>query len=732
MWLAAAVSLALVHADVVDFASGALLEDVTVLVQDGLITGISANAAVPADAEVLDLRGRTLVPGFIDVHSHVSTSEEALRALRSGITTLRVLGVEHYKDVGLRELRRRGAIEGPEIFAAGYHVGPGPSRSASDEPPESLFLDEPELADLKEGISGPESYRRVTRANLSRGVDWIKTTATARAGRPDTDPREQLMSREELEAVVLEARGAGIGVAAHAHGDEGALAAVEAGVESIEHGTYLSEATLSRMRERGTFLVPTMSVVRDLTEPGGNYDHPFLQVRGRHMLPRVQEVVRRARALGVAVATGTDTGFDAANTIRVQHEIQALAACGYPPLDALRAATVNGAELLGISLRTGALRPGLEADLVAVEGNPLSNLAALDDVLLVVNDGRVVLDRLRFDLAEGEPRRSPIERIAFGSDNEQDKPQEIWEAILASEPDVFVFAGDNIFADTTDPIVYRREYGKLAAKSGFQSIRRRAATLAVWDDHDFGENDAGRDFPGKEAAKEIFLEFFEVPKSSPRWTRRGIYDAAAFGPEESQVQIVLLDTRSFRDPLLTKPPELPHGLDLYAPHADQKSTLLGSDQWRWLEEELRKPALLRLVVSSIQVIPEDHRYESWANFPHERRRLFDLIRRTGAAGVVFLSGDRNLAEISRYDGADYPLYEITSSPMTQLFSPTGGGWSEEPNRHRVSEGNYRYPNFGLVTIDWGSRDVTLEIRDESNRAVFAVRVPMGSLRLPSG
>ncbi len=400
MLLAAAVSLALVHADVVDFASGALLEDVTVLVRDGLITDISADAAVPADAEVLDLRGRTLVPGFIDVHSHVSTSEEALRALRSGITTLRVLGVEHYKDVGLRELRRRGAIEAPEIFAAGYHVGPGPSRSASDEPPEAFFLDSPDLADLKEGIHGPDAYRRVTAKNLSRGVDWIKTTATARAGRPDTDPREQLMSRAELEAVVDEAGRAGVGVAAHAHGDEGALAAVEAGVRSVEHGTYLSEATLSRMRELGTVLVPTMSVVRDLTEPGGNYDHPFLQVRGRHMLPRVQEVVRRARALGVVVATGTDTGFDAANTIRIQHEIQALAECGFSPLQALRAATSNGAALLGISGRTGAIAPGLEADLVAVEGNPLTSLAALEDVLLVVNDGRVVLDRLRFELRQ--------------------------------------------------------------------------------------------------------------------------------------------------------------------------------------------------------------------------------------------------------------------------------------------------------------------------------------------
>ena len=328
------------------------------------------------------------------------------------------------------------------------------------------------------------------------------------------------------------------------------------------------------------------------------------------------------------------------------------------------------------------------------------------------------------------PDSQTVRVVAFGSDNEQDKPQEIWSGILAAQPDVFLFAGDNVFVDSPDPDAYRRAYAKLGAKPGFQAIRSRAKTLAIWDDHDYGENDAGADYPAREEAKAAFLEFFEIPRSSPRWSRPGLYDAASFGGAPRRLQVVLLDTRSFRDPLRAKPPDLPHGLDVYAPHEDASTTLLGEAQWLWLEERLREPADLRLIVSSVQVLPVDHRYESWSNFPHERRRLLDLIARTGANGVVFLSGDRNLAEISRLKDGGYPLYEVTSSPMTQLFPPTGGSWSEEPNRHRVSDGNFRYPNFGVVTIDWEERTVVLEIRDQVNRTVFTANVALDELRAP--
>jgi imidazolonepropionase-like amidohydrolase len=206
------------------------------------------------------------------------------------------------------------------------------------------------------------------------------------------------MAREEIAAVVDEATKRGVPVASHAHGDEGGRAAVEAGVRSIEHGTYLSEETLRLMKEKGTFLAPTVAVVSDLMSPGGDYDDPILQVRGRHMLPRVKETVQTARRLGVKIVAATDTGFGAESTLTLQHEIEMLTQCGLTPMEAIRAATTVAAELLRISDRTGSVQKGYEADLIVVDRNPLESVVYLQDVLLVVNDGKVVLDRLNFEM----------------------------------------------------------------------------------------------------------------------------------------------------------------------------------------------------------------------------------------------------------------------------------------------------------------------------------------------
>jgi imidazolonepropionase-like amidohydrolase len=183
---------------------------------------------------------------------------------------------------------------------------------------------------------------------------------------------------------------------AHAHGDEGAWAAVRAGVRSIEHGTYLSDSTLRLMKERGTFLVPTYSTVVDLTEPGGDYDDPVLRLRGQHMLPVLAGTVRRARALGVRVVTGADTDYGPASTTRIAHEVAAFVTFGYTPVEALQAATMHAADALGLGDRTGVVRVGYEADLIVVERNPLEDVRALQDVLVVVSNGRVALNRLPF------------------------------------------------------------------------------------------------------------------------------------------------------------------------------------------------------------------------------------------------------------------------------------------------------------------------------------------------
>jgi imidazolonepropionase-like amidohydrolase len=377
--------LALINANVVDVRAGRVVTAVTVIVRDGRIESVGKPASTTG-LRTLDLRGRHLVPGLMDAHTHITSLEAAKRALESGVTTVRSSGVSSYTDVGLRELVRQGAVAGPDVLASGYHIRP---RLA-----EEAFLDTPALASLMAGLRSPEDVRQAVRANLARRVDWIKVLATERAGLADTDPRKQALTEEQLRAAVEEA--GSVPVQAHAHGDEGARAAVRAGVRSIEHGTYLSVQTLAAMKEKGVFFVPTLTTVVDLVEAGGDYDIPVLRNRGRHMLPRLRQAVKDAHQAGVKIVTGADTGYGPNSLTRISHEVATFAELGMTPAQALRTATLVAAEMLRLEGKTGAVEPGLEADLVAVEGNPLEDPAALQDVLLVVSNGRVGLDRLDF------------------------------------------------------------------------------------------------------------------------------------------------------------------------------------------------------------------------------------------------------------------------------------------------------------------------------------------------
>ena len=383
----AAQDLVLRNARVVDVVDGRVLEARTVIVEGGRIRSLSGEGSAPAGARVVDLRGMYLAPGLMDAHVHVATEDQARRALESGVTTARSAGAAWYADVGLARLIRGGWARGPELLAAGYHVRPDIG--------EAFFVDNPDLGRFRtEGIRSHDAIREAVRANLSRGVDFVKTTSTERAGLPQTDPRKQLYDAGEVAAMVEEARARGVPVMAHAHGDSGARAAVEAGVRSVEHGTYMSEATLRLMAERGTFLVPTVAIVADLTVPGGDYDNAVLNVRGRHMLPRVREMARTARQLGVRIVAATDTGYGPESTTRVAHElIELVEHVGMTPAEALRSATTVAAELFGLSERTGRIAEGMEADLIVVERNPLEDVSTVQDVLLVVSDGKVVAQR---------------------------------------------------------------------------------------------------------------------------------------------------------------------------------------------------------------------------------------------------------------------------------------------------------------------------------------------------
>lgn len=382
-------SLVITHANLIDGVSAAPISDATVLIRDGRIESVvTGKAELPAGAAVLDLKGRWLLPGFVDAHAHLADLNAARRALASGATTVRCLGVNHFVDVGFRELNHAGVADIPDVVAAGYHVRPRPA--------EEFFLNMPKMKDLMSGVSGTESVRRLVRAMIDRGAGVIKIMATERAGLPDTDPRKRVFTDNELAAAVDEARKSGVYVAAHAHGDDGAAAAVRAGVRSIEHGTYLSDQTLAMMKERGAYLVPTIATVMDLIDPGGDYDNPILSVRGRAMLPRLRETTVHAWKMGVKIVAGTDTGYGPASSRRIPHEIIELVNIGMPPMDAIKAATSVAAACIGVDKRTGSIKPGMEADFIAIERDPTAEISAIQDVIIVINNGKIAVNRLNW------------------------------------------------------------------------------------------------------------------------------------------------------------------------------------------------------------------------------------------------------------------------------------------------------------------------------------------------
>lgn len=389
---AAAQDLDLVGATVIDGTGAAPRAGMTVLVRGGRIDRILERAPPPVEGvRRLALRGRFLLPGLIDAHTHIESPAAALRALQSGVTTARVLGDAHLRSLGTRDLIRAGHAPGPELLVSGPII--------RSRPGEAFFVTFPQFgAALRGELRGPERIAAVTQAMLERGVDVIKLAASERAGVATADPRRAELTEDEMRAAITVANRAGRFVAAHAHSRDGAAAAVRAGVHSIEHGTYLDEPTLLEMRRRGTFLVPTLAVMSPLSDPlTRSADDVTLQLRTRQMMAPVRAATRRARELGITVAASTDGSYgdgDSTAGIRIAHDIAAFQQdCGFTPVEAIRAATLDGARVLGINARTGAIRPGLEADLLVVERDPLRDGSALFEPLLVVSDGLVLFER---------------------------------------------------------------------------------------------------------------------------------------------------------------------------------------------------------------------------------------------------------------------------------------------------------------------------------------------------
>ena len=377
----------IINSNLIDGYSPKLQSNMTVLVSNGEIVSIKKQGKVSANYQIIDLNGMVLLPGFIDAHTHIRSLDAARRAMESGVTTARSASTPNYQDVAIREMVKASQFIGPDIVAAGVFVTPNLGET---------ILADPRLGALKDGIHSENALRTIVRVNADHGVDFIKTRGTERAGLPHTDPRKQTYTEAQLKIIVDEAKKYDIPVMAHAHGDEGGYAAIKAGVRSIEHGTYLSEKSLKLMKKMGTYLVPTFTTVVDLTEPGGDYDNPVLFIRGQHMLPALENTVTMAYDLGIKIVTGADTGYGPNSTTRVGMEITNFVRLGMKPMDAIQSATIVGAELLQISNKTGTVEVGKEADLIVVTKNPLEDIRTIQDVVFVMSNGQIGLNRLPF------------------------------------------------------------------------------------------------------------------------------------------------------------------------------------------------------------------------------------------------------------------------------------------------------------------------------------------------
>lgn len=313
-----------------------------------------------------------------------------------------------------------------------------------------------------------------------------------------------------------------------------------------------------------------------------------------------------------------------------------------------------------------------------------------------------------------------ISRIGFGSCISQNDSQLIWYKVIEQKPELFVLLGDNVYGDTEDMALLQSKYKQFGSKPGFIELKKKTPVIATWDDHDYGKNDAGKEYPMKEESKKIFLDFFDEPSVSERREHKGIYTSYMFGEAGKRLQVIVLDCRTFRDKLV----RVRADLKCKGPYIKLKSktkTFLGLKQWNWLEEELKKPADLRLIATSTQFLVDFNGWEAWVNMPGERERLMDLIEKTKAGGAFFISGDLHYSELSKVQRPNgYALYDLTSSGMTHGHSCDGG------NINRVGK-PYMLPNFGLLTIDWEKRNMLMEIKGKDGKSAITHTVQFSEI-----
>lgn len=302
-----------------------------------------------------------------------------------------------------------------------------------------------------------------------------------------------------------------------------------------------------------------------------------------------------------------------------------------------------------------------------------------------------------------------LQTIAFGSCNNQSKNQEMWKHVVVNKPDLWIWLGDNIYADTQNPRVMASKYSLLKNNLDYRRLLACAPVIGTWDDHDFGWNDAGKEFGMKKESKRLLLDFLDVPKNAAVRNREGVYQSYVFGEVGKKVKIILLDTRYFRDNVERTGGKKKEFIQ------NRQGDILGEKQWAWLEKELKNSdAQINIIASGFQIIAKEHRFEKWNNFPKARTRLFQLLQKVKPAMPILMSGDRHIAELSRTTlvGLDQPLFEITSSGLTHTWKEK----RKEENQYRVGELVIE-KNFGVLKIDWSGQQpkVNVEVRGLRNQ-----------------
>lgn len=407
--------IALKAARLFDGKSRSLTQNGTILIQGDKIVDAGANVAIPQDARVIELGEATLSPGFMDAHTHLThdytdykkermdqidlnVSEHALRAtvharatLEAGFTTVRDVGSrfpgsKEFVDVALRNSINKGLIVGPRMLVATYGIGAtGGHFDPTSGFRDMLFGREP---DYSEGIAdGPDAIRKAVRFEVKNGADVIKAAVSGGVFSLADEVDTPQFTPAEMAALVDEAHRLRKKVAVHCHGDQAAKEAIEAGVDSIEHGSFLKPETLALMKNKGTYLTPTLMATEYIMGKIDTYP-AAVQAKARAAAAARSDMFRNALKMGIKISFGTDAAvFPHGQNAK---EFKLMTDLGMPPIDALRSATANDAELLGISQKLGTLEKGKLADVIAMPGDPTADITATERVLFVMKEGKII------------------------------------------------------------------------------------------------------------------------------------------------------------------------------------------------------------------------------------------------------------------------------------------------------------------------------------------------------